>query len=85
MAELRFLLGSIFFCVGAANKLLESYGGRLVQARLWEGFKRLPRGLKKLIYMHIYTHIYIYVGLGLIQGSKLWWFLGRGIGDIWGY
>jgi len=29
--SVMFLLGSIFFCLGSANKLLEAYGGRLVQ------------------------------------------------------
>ncbi|CAE7946209.1 GBP6, partial [Symbiodinium sp. KB8] len=29
--SVMFLLGSIFFCLGSANKLLEAYGGRIVQ------------------------------------------------------
>ena len=35
LKDLRFLLGSIFFCLGSANKLLEAYGGRLVQAPIF--------------------------------------------------
>lgn len=32
-AKVMFLLGSIFFCVNACNKLLHAYGGRVV--RVW--------------------------------------------------